>query len=228
MSESLGKDICLWPNKHWYADEIENSGDISWASIFSITIFITGVLIYSAIGLLPMLIVRLWYRNMQQRDTWNNRHHGFGRIVGMTEYEVLGDENVEIEDSEDSEDDALYRSVLLDSLYDTGRGAPIRTSGSGVLGRWIDKNERCLVHKGFGKGVREREKEDYCTICMEVLGTNRRLTIVTCCGHTYHKVCYTTMLKYEGDRYKCPICRHVKPVTMMTKYMNANKNKIRR
>lgn len=90
---------------------------------------------------------------------------------------------------------------------------------------WHSKGHKCGEHGELSevKEVRRRPEkgcaEVCCSICLDDLGEDRRHTIVTCCGHQYHKLCFEKVVRKEGDWYKCPNCRHERPVLIRTRFL---------
>lgn len=92
-------------------------------------------------------------------------------------------------------------------------------------GLWRGDDVVCGEHGSMEtiKEVRRRPEkgcaEVTCSICLDDLGEDKRHTMETCCGHQYHKVCFDKVVRKEGVWYKCPNCRHERPVLIKTRYL---------
>ena len=90
---------------------------------------------------------------------------------------------------------------------------------------WKREGDKCGEHGEMDdvKEVRRRPEkgcaEVCCSICLDDMGEDRRQTIETCCGHQYHRVCFDKVVLKEGDWYKCPNCRHERPVLVRTRFL---------
>ena len=184
-----------------------------WLTLYVVTFLTRVLLIYLA----PHIPIMSRSHEMAVRRLIREaRENGYEvNVVWMSsEEEELSDD-----------DDALYRETLLRSLddYDGGGGGSFRTRlRRGYMGRRCEDGVRCTVHRGFcdTEGVGEdgkigKDDEDFdkrCPICFDKLSGRRLKTVRTCCGHIYHGRCFTNVLAHEGSGYKCPVCRHARPV----------------
>ncbi len=128
----------------------------------------------------------------------------------------------------DSDDDE-YVDVVGDE--DGGDEEGMGGRKARFKGLWEDKGDVCGDHddwsgvqkvrrkRSVGGDNDETETEATCSICLEDVGENLKHTVMTCCGHQYHKVCFDKVIRKEKEWYRCPNCRHERPVMVKTHYL---------
>lgn len=70
-----------------------------------------------------------------------------------------------------------------------------------LVKKWLLARHHCQFLENVSTTFKEKESDDNCIICMDVMGNGKELP----CGHFFHFGCLISWI--EKNKFTCPICR---------------------
>lgn len=61
-----------------------------------------------------------------------------------------------------------------------------------------------FFYNGKTKDIEAQNKNDTCSICLEVFGANENVSVLVLCGHIFHKKC---IMDWVNRKFCCPNCK---------------------